>query len=633
VSIVDGNGNTNSVDGLTGRNGEYWVEGVPLGFGTNALAITLRSQAGETTTNLTLVQGGSVLTVNPAVGGETNVTGTIGEEVYTIWANGVQAVQSNGTWVAAITPVGYAGGMVEVTAIPNTDNGGNGSGGGGTANPWSSQSINAQATVQPAQGVFVASYHRNEQTQSRVWRYDQNMNQVWYTQSTYDIMNWVDGEGGRGVNFIYECGNPDWGVLYETNWPASEWPQAPLAGRALATHWYNDYERTNTPTVYTNAAAAPSFAMEHCDVNEFTDANGSRLRRVRDTEVRLATGGPLGSTEKNFWLISASATAYTNESDTVGVPVPPELIQVGTFGHLDTNGELMVVLPDNDPDDATLLISLTNRITGVVTIIKNPFLSQCVATTPTNRNRTVIGVGEEVTLSFSAPLRQRPLIQFTNGGSMVGYVPPFVGSNYWVYTAPSNAATVTITATFVHGGASYTKTFEVVEPTGCQPDMTYVLETDNVGFPPGVCGMGAHFLVTFAPTNVSFYRVQVMEVGQGATNVSGIFSTFNTNVTSHVGHGADVWVPVTGSNAWSPTAPSPLGRDYVTIPVLDPWSSGAFGFDIPVAWQVGNQGPTNSMPGWFQSMCIDTNGTSIVRKFGYRIQRTLSGEYSIEKDL
>ena len=115
-----------------GRDGNCWVENVPFNTGTNWLALTLTNSAGSTTTNFTLIQSSIGLSVNPVQAGDTTVSGAIGTNGYTVWVNGVQAAQDSGTWTAQIAPLGVGGGLVQVTAIPNTDNGGNGTGGGGT---------------------------------------------------------------------------------------------------------------------------------------------------------------------------------------------------------------------------------------------------------------------------------------------------------------------------------------------------------------------------------------------------------------------------------------------------------------------------------------------------------------------
>jgi hypothetical protein len=74
--------------------------------------------------------------------------------------------------------------------------------------------------------------------------------------------------------------------------------------------------------------------------------------------MKLATGGPLGSKAMNLWCITAAA----RDVDT-GLPIPPEQISIGSFGNLDTNGNLYVVLPDNDPPTVTPKVAGNNNYT------------------------------------------------------------------------------------------------------------------------------------------------------------------------------------------------------------------------------------------------------------------------------
>jgi hypothetical protein len=123
------------------------------------------------------------------------------------------------------------------------------------------------------------------------------------------------------------------------------------------------------------------------------------------------------------------------------------------------------------------------------------------------------------------------------------------------------------------------------------------------------------------PTNVSFYRVQVMEVGEDATAVSGYFT--NHTPPSHIGSGADVWItPIGQDNSW------PASYDWArSTGWPSPWSDGGYTWIIAALWRVGN-GPTNSMTGWNQVHTIYANGTMTVTKFGHTVSRTIQGVYS-----
>jgi hypothetical protein len=358
VSTVDAGGNTNSFNGLTGRDGVFWVENVPLNAGTNTLAITLSNAAGSTTTNISLVQAGAGLTVNPVAAGDTMVYGTIGVSNYTIWVNGVQATNNgDSTWSAQITPLCVGGGLVVVAAIPDSDNGGNGSGGGAGINPQSAQSLNTQATVQPPQGVFVSARHSTYDYQMN----DPEMILHLENPSYHGSFDWENGHGGGQSAF----GNFEDYVYYPDSsgiiWPATIWPQDLPEGVQTFIAVNDDPSQYDPPqtNITIGGVDAPELPLNHQDtyatgytsdhLGHYTD------RETGDTEVRLATGGPLGSKQMNLWCISASATGYTNDAqgNPVGFGIPPIQIQIGGLGNLDTNGNLYVVLPDNDPPVVT----------------------------------------------------------------------------------------------------------------------------------------------------------------------------------------------------------------------------------------------------------------------------------------
>lgn len=121
------------------------------------------------------------------------------------------------------------------------------------------------------------------------------------------------------------------------------------------------------------------------------------------------------------------------------------------------------------------------------------------------------------------------------------------------------------------------------------------------------------------PTNVSFYRVNVMEIGEVATNATGYFADTNTWPASnldHSQHGANVWSPLNQANIVQDRAFSGT--------CISPWSPGDFTWPIPAAWQVVGGGVTNSMAGWSQNFLIDSSGTVNIQKFQRSVTRTTS---------
>ncbi|MGO8926992.1 MAG: hypothetical protein ACLQU3_08905, partial [Limisphaerales bacterium] len=312
-------------NGLVGRDGVFWVENVALNAGTNSLALTLSNPAGSTTTNFTLIGSSIGLSVNTVQAGDTTVSGTIGASGYTIWVNGVQASQNSGVWSAQIAPLGVQGGLVTVTACPN-----------------SGPSLNSQATVEAPQGVFISQYHHNQQRDDLI-----SWNEGWAWQHSSDVLDWQDGRGGTNtvssyVDYLFQQPKLD-----ETDWPATAWPQALTNGAETTIIWYDSPPAPPTVTTNTSIADPPVLPQEHCDINQ-TPCGGPNVRRTADTDILLATGGPLGSAQKNLWAISASPIDVAT-----GQPIPYDQVLIGGFGKLGTDGNLYVVLPDNDPTGVT----------------------------------------------------------------------------------------------------------------------------------------------------------------------------------------------------------------------------------------------------------------------------------------
>lgn len=137
--IVHTNGTTNVFKALVGRDGKFYADNIPLHSGTNIFTVTATDVIGNVaTTNLAVIQGDAGLIVDPIASNQTTVTGKINSDTYTVWVNGVKATTSsttNGegvyTWQADDVPIPPNGSLVQVTAIPNSDNGGYGSWGGG----------------------------------------------------------------------------------------------------------------------------------------------------------------------------------------------------------------------------------------------------------------------------------------------------------------------------------------------------------------------------------------------------------------------------------------------------------------------------------------------------------------------
>ena len=138
AQITDSNGDTNVVAGVIERNGNFWVDNIPLAPGTNWLTLTATDINNHvTSTNIFVVQSsvGLSITTSDAITTQTaiGVSGTMDTTGYLVWVNGVLANQSGGNWTAYNVPVNGDGvQVIQACAIPNTpaDNYGYGTGPG-----------------------------------------------------------------------------------------------------------------------------------------------------------------------------------------------------------------------------------------------------------------------------------------------------------------------------------------------------------------------------------------------------------------------------------------------------------------------------------------------------------------------
>ena len=122
ASIVDANGVTNVVSGLVERDGQVWINDLPLNSGTNVITVAATSAAGYTNTvNLNVVQNDVGLTIDPLNQfnqSAVTVTGTVGDPNDLVTVNSVQAsVDEYGNWSAdvSVNSSGTAGLNVQVS--------------------------------------------------------------------------------------------------------------------------------------------------------------------------------------------------------------------------------------------------------------------------------------------------------------------------------------------------------------------------------------------------------------------------------------------------------------------------------------------------------------------------------------
>jgi hypothetical protein len=231
--------------------------------------------------------------------------------------------------------------------------------------------------------------------------------------------------------------------------------------------------------------------------------------------------------------------------------------------------------------------------------------TQTVATIPSNRARTKLGVGEQTTLKLTPPPNCPVTWALTAGN---GSLNP--SGSTATFTAHDRESTATVRATV--NGIQRSVTYTVVEPT----HETAVKHHDHTDcgtppfcFQPSEVGSGMFIQpVTLHPTDVSFYRVQVKEVSGFATNRLGYFEPPFPNIQ----HPADVWAVIKPGNVGEDTVHFALPAN-----APRPLFPGTFDINIPVRWRVPT-GPSGEglLPNQLQVHALtNANGTMTATKF------------------
>ena len=220
--------------------------------------------------------------------------------------------------------------------------------------------------------------------------------------------------------------------------------------------------------------------------------------------------------------------------------------------------------------------------------------SQTVATTPADRTRTTIGVGEKVNLSLNPTPSGTITWSVTGGGTLTDGATP-------ILTTPDVRATCVVTVNF--SGGSCTQPFSVIPPSGVQ-FTEYGADRHKQGY------TSAGFLaqIEIQPNTVSFGAIQVREGACPATNTSIFWSDMG-------GHGQGNWRNVSSDN----TIPSVLDNVYSIKPEVVP---GGYTWAIPWSYKVGASGDEHGFPDTVNHVfSADNNGTATQSK---RSANTLS---------
>ena len=411
-------------------------------------------------------------------------------------------------------------------------------------------------------------------------------------ESQFDEYSWEYGTWNAGQNYgvaqsgFYSgtgaCGRRDHPSTYQFPVPPAQ--QRQCAGgsfRILTDQWGNSYYQT--------------------------------VNRHEKSIWQLRTGSKGYPGRPNLFEFLVAAAAYSDlfypevDGQTGSYFINPAAVQVGSLGNPWTDGWLCRALGNDQTYDATPQAG--SRYYGY-TISFGKYLLQsrvsCIARDNTNLDRTTIGVGENVLVSFDAS-PSVGAIWTTTAGSLSG------SGNGVILTAPDAGGSATVTAKV--RDASIAVPFGVVEPNGV---IATIRQAEH--FAKGSSGAGMFLDVILQPTTVSFGRVYIEEIGKDAINVSGYYTVHPPS--GHSGHGADVPHPVGCDNligdgmdhaSWSGD-PQPWA-------VSGQFSGGSFTWPIPAVWWVP-PGQAHTLPWSDQSFTLGPDGTMTVSKFGHSVTRT-----------
>jgi hypothetical protein len=237
--------------------------------------------------------------------------------------------------------------------------------------------------------------------------------------------------------------------------------------------------------------------------------------------------------------------------------------------------------------------------------------SQTVATSPSNRARTKIAVGEEVELTVNPG----PATWAITSGS--GTLNPNSGTKV-TYTAGDAAGSATIKAT--GPGCSCTITFTVVEPSNWTMKRQPNTKLKHTNGRPD-CGWKGIMYVH--PNDVNFYRIETRE--KDSTYVgTGSYASYNGDY-----HGnypppdrVSAWFPISRHSETDGSTDDTPDTIYTGLPspaatgTAPPFKSGSGYFPITIQWRVVGSGNIHDFPAVRQEDEIFSNGRCESRKGG-----------------
>jgi hypothetical protein len=281
--------------------------------------------------------------------------------------------------------------------------------------------------------------------------------------------------------------------------------------------------------------------------------------------------------------------------------VPPDTYTV--------SGEKSCCAPASQTQNAPL--GSATQFTLVMTTCS--ITSETVATAPPSRNRKKVGVGEEVTLTFSLGNASWT----TSGGKLSSTSGPSV-----TFAAPDRAASVTVTAS----GSSCTCaiTFDVVEPSEARRQQKPGTGIEHTKNRPDI---GIATDLYLFPDDVCFYNVEYKEKDVIAVT-SGVY---DQRPLKGMGHhpSRNFWTfSMTVVSGLGTKVNSPGDQAYSGDPMTPaPFAPGSISFDIPYVFRVAG-GAEKQFATVRQIHTLANDGTLTVSKAGATATLQVSSDSS-----
>ena len=362
VQCLDNTGEIQTVRGWLERDGNIWIDRVPLHAGTNHFALVAGNWVGNTTNlNFTVIQSSADWTVTPLTQddlkyGNATVRGTVADPGAVITVNGIQGTNDgNGNWAAPQVPL-PPGGTVALQVMAHLTGG---------------ETVQTLLTYIRDPIVFTQRYAYKLDTATPYWVWGQLI--AWET--SHFETHWARGEGGADVETLHWV-DPwtldEWTDTVVTTWPPDNgyWPCLP--GQQVSYGYHNgllDY-------CYTNPVPAP--AVGGLSVEWMEESNGSgwvageageaSYAVTSGRQLGLFTGGQGTRQSQNLLGLSAALTVESQPDPDVGnwpnafapyrdfsaflqpasppVAVPAEQVNFGTVGSLGSDRYLWTVQSD-----------------------------------------------------------------------------------------------------------------------------------------------------------------------------------------------------------------------------------------------------------------------------------------------